>query len=458
MPISLRLNEHRTLLVVVDLILVNLTTLFAFWIMAVRAGWLFDSAYVSRQVGWFVFLSALWVSSAFLNGFYDPQRVTNLTAAATALFRTVALIIIVYLFIYFFSATPEYLPRGVVGYQGAASFVLITAWRALYGYYIQRPTFGRKVIIIGAGWAGQTIAQAIQQYAPAHYRIVGFVDDDPTKDTLGASRDLARLVKEHQAPEVILAISHNLTTTLFQALMDCKEQGAQITLMPVLYEQLTGQIPIEHIGDNWNVALPLESKEASGFYPFAKRAFDIVGALIGLIVLLPFLPLVALAIWLDSPGPIFYTQVRVGKGGKVFYPIKLRTMVANAEPDGHAHRAQVNDPRVTRVGRWLRKMRLDEMPQLLNVLQGDMSAVGPRPERPEHLAELDAAIPFHRLRNAVKPGMAGWAVVNYDYIDSIEDARIRLQYDLYYIKHQSLALDVLILLRTMGHMFALRGR
>jgi lipopolysaccharide/colanic/teichoic acid biosynthesis glycosyltransferase len=155
---------------------------------------------------------------------------------------------------------------------------------------------------------------------------------------------------------------------------------------------------------------------------------------------------------------VFYRQTRVGKGGKIFNLLKLRTMVANAEIDGHAQRAQKGDPRITRVGKWLRKARLDEMPQLFNILKGDMSAVGPRPERPEHLAELDHVIPFHRLRNAVKPGMAGWAVVNYDYIDSVEDARIRLQYDLYYIKHQSLWLDLVILLRTMGHMLALKGR
>jgi lipopolysaccharide/colanic/teichoic acid biosynthesis glycosyltransferase len=133
-------------------------------------------------------------------------------------------------------------------------------------------------------------------------------------------------------------------------------------------------------------------------------------------------------------------------------------MVRNAEPGGHAVRAQVSDARITRVGRLLRKARLDEMPQLVNILRGDMSAVGPRPERPEHLAELDKVIPFHRLRNAVKPGMAGWAVVNYEYVASVEDAKIRLQYDLYYIKHQSLWLDLMILLRTMGHMATLRGR
>lgn len=462
-------SERRTLLIAVDLLLVNLSTLLALWIMAARAGWPFTRAYVTDQAGWFVALSGLWLLSAFLNGFYDAQKITNLAAAMGALLRMILLITLAYIAIYFFFAVTGPLPRGVVGYQGAASFILIGLWRALYISMFERPRFARKTIIVGAGWAGQTIADTICTYARSHYQLLGFVDDDPVKQrnraddclplpVLGGSCELVRLVQEEHVPEVILAISHSLSTPLFQALLGCKEQGVQITLMPVLFEQLTGQVPIEHIGDNWNVALPLDSAEAGGFYPLVKRLFDIVGASIGLFFFTLLLPAIVVAIRLDSPGPIFYSQERVGKGGRIFKLLKLRTMVADAEPDGHAQRARARDPRITRTGKLLRKMRLDEMPQLINILKGDMSAVGPRPERPEHLAELDHAIPFHRLRNAVKPGMAGWAVVNYDYVESLEDARIRLQYDLYYIKHQSLWLDWVILLRTMGHMLMLKGR
>ncbi len=487
MPFSLRYTERKTLLMVVDLLLVNLTTLLALWIMAARAGWPFDRAYLLDQSGWFLSLSVLWLFSALLNGFYDPQKITDFTSAAGALLRVILLITIVYFAIYFFFATPGSLPRGVVGYQGGMSLLLIGLSRVLYVSLLRRPSFARKVIIVGAGWAGQTIAEAIQQYARAHYQILGFIDDDASKrgkfvpldsggarardslapvaassaqqlSVLGTCCDLLCLVKELGVPEIILAITHNISTPLFQALLDCKEQGVQITLMPVLFEQLAGQVPIEHVGDHWNIALPLDSAEAGGFYPVFKRAFDIIGALIGLLLFSILLPFIALAIHLDSPGPIFYSQQRVGKGGKPFSLLKLRTMVANAEGDGHAQRAKANDARITRVGSMLRKMRLDEMPQLVNILKGEMSAVGPRPERPEHLAELDCAIPFHRLRNAVKPGMAGWAVVNYDYVESLADAKIRLQYDLYYIKHQSIWLDLMILLRTMGHMLALRGR
>ena len=470
--LSFRLAERKTFLITMDFVIVELTTLLAFWIMAVRAGWVFDGAYLFDNSGWFIFLPALWFLAAVLTGFYEPQKITELASAASSLFRAVALVIIVYLFIYFFFATPGEMPRGIVGYQGAASFLIISLWRAAYVQLTKRPGFARRVIIVGAGWAGQTIAQAIQQYASTHFRILGFVDDDPAKQdqaiglpdsdeslpVIGTSRGLVRLVKEHKVPEIILAVTRDLSAPLFQAILECKEQGIQITLMPVLFEQLTGMVPIEHIGDNWTVALPLDSAESGGFYPIANRLFDITGALIGLGLFLPLLPFLILAIKLDSPGPVFYSQVRVGKGGKPFNLLKLRTMVADAEPDGHAQRAQEGDQRITRVGWLLRKARLDEMPQLFSILKGDMSAVGPRPERPEHLMELDRMIPFHRLRNAVKPGMAGWAVVNYDYIDSVADAKIRLQYDLYYIKHQSLWLDFVILLRTMGHMFALKGR
>jgi exopolysaccharide biosynthesis polyprenyl glycosylphosphotransferase len=473
MLFSLPLDERKKLLVIVDLVLVNLTTLLALWIMAVRAGWPFDRAYLLDQIGWFPLLSGLWILSAFLNGFYDPRKITGLAAAMGGLFRVIIMITVAYFAIYFFSATPGSLPRGVVVYQGMTSFLLIGLFRILYVSLMQHPSFARKVIIVGAGWAGQTIAEAILQYARAYYQILGFVDDDTAKHgrpplsesgigdlppVLGGSCELARLVKEERVPEIILAISHNVSTPLFQSLFQCKEQGVQITLMPVLFEQLTGMVPIEHIGDNWNVALPLDSAESGGFYPMVKRLFDITGASIGLVLFALLSPFILLAIRLDTPGPIFYTQERVGKGGRKFNLLKLRTMVSDAEREGHAMRASAKDPRITRVGRLLRKMRLDEMPQLINILKGDMSAVGPRPERPEHLQELDRLIPFHRLRNAVKPGMAGWAVVNYDYVDSVEDARIRLQYDLYYIKHQSIWLDFVILLRTMGHMLMLKGR
>jgi exopolysaccharide biosynthesis polyprenyl glycosylphosphotransferase len=258
--------------------------------------------------------------------------------------------------------------------------------------------------------------------------------------------------------EVILAITEDVDGELLQILMDCQEQGVAITPMTALYEELTGRVPVEHIGDAWYIALPLNHAATGGFYPLLKRVMDLGVATVGLILFGLLFPCIALSIVLDSPGPVFYTQERVGKGGRMYRVIKLRTMIHEAEKDGAAAWAEEGDPRVTRVGRLLRKMRLDELPQFINVLRGEMSVVGPRPERPEFVAQLETQLPFYRMRHAVKPGMAGWAMLYQDYAGSVEDALVRLQYDLYYIKHQSLFLDLTILLKALGTVLSFRGR
>lgn len=485
---SVKLSDRKYILLFVDLLIILGTTLLSLWIHARGLAHLtFNFPYLVDQVGWLILLSVLWISAAYLNGLYDPITNAALDRMIFSLVRSGTIVMLVYLLVFFYTAPTQILPRGIVVYQVISGFILISFWRIGYLYLSKNPRFQRKVLIVGAGWAGKTIAQAILGNAATQYQIVGFVDDDPALmegeividsaafehppagrrekndkqwriPVLGSSRDLPALVEQYEIPEVIQAITHDMSGATFRSLMDIKELAVEITLMTELYEHLTGRVPIEHIGDNWFVSLPMDSAETSLFYALASRTFDILSAGLGLTLLLPFFPLIALAIYLDSPGPIFYKQERVGKGGKRFQLYKLRTMVPDAESAGVAQRAQQDDPRITRVGRWLRRFRLDEMPQLFNILKGDMSAVGPRPERPSHLMELDEKIPFHRLRNAVKPGMAGWAVVNFGYIDDLESAKLRLQYDLYYVKHQSLVLDIIILFRTFGQVFLLKGR
>ncbi len=492
--LSLTLSDRKILLLAVDFVLILGSTVFGLWIHASGIPSIdFNLPYFGDQIGYLVFLPSLWLFSVFLNGLYDPQKAAVLEETLLRLIQAGAIVLGTYLVVFFYTAPTNLLPRGIVVYQVLSGTALIFAWRAVYVKVLGSLRFTRKVLIIGAGWAGRTIARTFLEYASHQYQILGFIDDDPEiKDkgieiefqsetgaggrrnpeitfigeqfekmeipVLGTAADLMNLVQKNQVPELVLAITHTINSSTFRALMDCKELGVDITLMTELYEELTGKVPIEHIGDNWFVSLPMDSAETSLFYAFGHRLFDIIGASLGLLLLLPFFPLIALLIYLDSPGPIFYAQKRVGKGGKGFWLYKLRTMIPDAEQAGRAQRAQEKDPRITRVGRWLRKFRLDEMPQLYNVLKGDMSAVGPRPERPQHLEELDEKVPYHRLRNGVKPGMAGWSVVNFGYIDDLESAKVRLQYDLYYVKHQSLWLDFLILLRTMGQMIMLRGR
>jgi exopolysaccharide biosynthesis polyprenyl glycosylphosphotransferase len=276
---------------------------------------------------------------------------------------------------------------------------------------------------------------------------------------IGARHDLVRLVQERGIQEVILAMPHNqqIHGDLFQAVMDCYELGAEVIPMPHLYERLTGRMPVEHVGQQVYVLLPLNHSVAKSLYTLVKQAIDVGGALVGLVGLALAFPLIALAIWLDSPGPVFYRQTRVGKGGQPFQMTKLRTMVQGAESPGEPVWAQENDERVTRFGRFARRTRLDEVPQLWNVLKGEMSLVGPRPERPEFVKDLQEQIPFYRSRHAVRPGLTGWAQINYEYGNSVADSLTKLQYDLYYIKHRSLHLDLVILARTVGTVLSFSG-
>jgi exopolysaccharide biosynthesis polyprenyl glycosylphosphotransferase len=449
-----------------DLLLVNGAVLAALWLWTLRdPRRVFSPEFVLTQVHWFAILTALWLFLATLNSFYNLRLADYLRLSGLALVRITALILLIYLGVYFVSPR-NMLPRLFILYFGMLSFSLVGLWRAGYVLLLSRAPFRRRALIVGAGWAGRTIAQAMRENLGLGYHLVGFVDDDPAKrgqviaalPVLGTCRDLATLVRVNGVAEVILAITHDVDGELLQTLMDCQEQGIAITPMPTLYEELTGRVPVEHIGDNWYIALPLNHAATGGFYPLLKRGMDIAVAMVGLLIFAILLPFIVLALYLDSPGPILYAQERVGRGGRPYRVLKLRTMIPETESDGQAVWAQPNDPRVTRVGRVLRWMHLDELPQFVNILKGEMSIVGPRPERPEFVADLEKRIPFYRARHAVKPGMAGWALINYGYAGSIEDALVRLQYDLYYIKHQSIWLDLFILIRTVWSMLTLKGR
>jgi exopolysaccharide biosynthesis polyprenyl glycosylphosphotransferase len=247
------------------------------------------------------------------------------------------------------------------------------------------------------------------------------------------------------------------TGPLVRTLSLLHEQGTQITPMFALYQDLTGRVPVSHLGDMSFVALPANVKSTARTYQVVKRWFDFTLALVVLLLAAPLFLLIALAIKLDSPGRVFFTQVRVGRGGKAFRIIKFRSMYSDAEAATGAVWAASYDRRVTRIGRFLRKSRLDEIPQILNVLRGDMSFVGPRPERPEFDEELEREIPFYRARRAVRPGLTGWAQVNHGYGNSLQDALRKVEYDLYYIKNESPYLDLLILLRTVAVVLKLGG-
>ncbi|MCC6552252.1 MAG: TIGR03013 family PEP-CTERM/XrtA system glycosyltransferase [Polyangiaceae bacterium] len=332
---------------------------------------------------------------------------------------------------------------------GAAALVL-PAWRAAFARVASSESFRRPALILGSGELADACADLIRRDNDAGLRLTGRLvrDDAPGggPDVIGRFRDLARIVEERGVAAVIVACPDRRRGFPVDELLELKLRGVQIEEGTDLYERVTGKIFVRAL-------LPSQIIFSQGFHVrrrtlAVKRAFDVVCAAIGLIVALPIMIVTAIAVKLDSPGPFLYSQVRTGAHGRLFRIHKFRSMRADAEKDGAAWAAE-NDPRVTRVGRVIRATRLDELPQLWNVLAGEMSLVGPRPERPEFVAMLERQIPFFRQRLSVKPGVTGHAQVRCRYGASAEDALEKLQYDLFYMKRFSLWFDLSILVDTV---------
>jgi lipopolysaccharide/colanic/teichoic acid biosynthesis glycosyltransferase len=263
---------------------------------------------------------------------------------------------------------------------------------------------------------------------------------------LGPLEHIADLLSEHRVDEVVVGSELASDATVGRAVAACLERRCRVTDQATFVEKLLGEVPIESITAEWFLRADVQNR---GNYDAVSRLLSTVAAAIGLALTLPLWPLIALAIRLDSRGPALFRQIRVGRCGRYFTIYKFRTMRTDAEKNG-ARWAQPHDDRVTRVGRWLRQSRLDELPQLLNVLRGDMALVGPRPERPEFVHNLEQVLPHYRLRHLTRPGLTGWAQIHHGYGGSIADAHRKLCLDLYYLKHRALEMDVAILIRTLG--------
>jgi exopolysaccharide biosynthesis polyprenyl glycosylphosphotransferase len=461
--LQLRISERRLLLMVGDMLAVILAVVIALRIWALVAKEAFTVEFVWPRSYWFVILTGLWLLLASANDFYELR----ISASRTATFRRLVIItlqmLVVYLVVFFLSP-PLALPRLFILYYGVTSFILIAVIRvanpALAGWVSQR----RRVLIVGTDWAAMTIIGAIGRHAHKAYDIVGVIGeaDDILRDlcdvpVLGTGKDILRIVHLEQISELIVTSTRELSGETFQGVMDAYEVGVSIVPMPLLYERITGMVPVEHVSNNWAVVLPIDGESVFNPFPILKRSLDIFASLMGMAVFVLLLPPLALLIWLDSRGDIFYSQERTGLNGRIFRIYKFRSMRADAEVTTGAVFSQKGDPRVTRVGRFMRKTRLDELPQIINILRGDMSIVGPRPERPEHIKRLTEKIPFYRTRLTIRPGLTGWAQVRYNYGSTDEDALIKLQYDLYYIRHQSLILDLNIMVRTVGKVLRMSG-
>jgi exopolysaccharide biosynthesis polyprenyl glycosylphosphotransferase len=470
---SLRLtaSERRVTLMAVDVVILNVALLVA---LVLRYNYRFSLATVGQAPVYFLLLTALWVVWASFFDCYDLPRTADASQSAWSTGRAALLTALTYL------AIPYYTPHFPTSRLSAYLFLgLATAsvplWRAAYAAVFNQPTFQQRLLVVGAGHAGSELARELARtpqfgnpYAGSGYHLVGYVDDNPALAgtevqgalVLGNRHDLKALVQEHDVDTVVLAITHtpDIHPELFQALLDCRERGVRLEPMTSVYERLTGKVSVDHAGRNLHVVLPLSESPVQRVFQAGKRLADLVVASAGLLTVALLAPWVAAANALWSPGPTFYRQERVGKGGVRFWVTKFRSMGQDAEASGAAVWACEDDARVTPVGRILRRARVDELPQVWNVLRGEMSLIGPRPERPEFVAELVRQVPFYQARHAVRPGITGWAQVRYGYGSSVQDALVKLQYDLYYIKHQSLYLELSILVKTLAEMLRFRGR
>ena len=334
--------------------------------------------------------------------------------------------------------------------------------RVVMGYWATKSRAGSRVLVFGAGPAAQMVGSTLLAADPLA-TIVGYFPGPnekqstvPSGDCLSTEQSLTQTARRLGVDEIIVALTERRSGSMpLRELLDCKLAGVRVFDVTTYFERMLGQIRIDFVNAGW---LIFGDGFNQGFYRTAiKRVFDILCSLVLIVIAAPLMLVTAFAIKLESQGPIFYRQERVGANNKSFKVSKFRSMRTDAEKDGKPRWATAKDDRVTRVGNIIRLVRIDELPQLFNVLTGDMSLVGPRPERPFFVEQLTNEIPYYAVRHSIKPGVTGWAQVRYKYGATIEDSQEKLQYDLYYVKNHSLFLDCVILFETVGVVLTGKG-
>ncbi|HEX8745590.1 MAG TPA: TIGR03013 family XrtA/PEP-CTERM system glycosyltransferase [Pyrinomonadaceae bacterium] len=353
--------------------------------------------------------------------------------------------------------------RGVWLIALPLALTLTITWRVLIHWFLGHPEIGERILIVGSGGAAIEIAREVLGRRDAGYRILGFVDSDPqlvgksliNPRVVGLTSDLEEIVKREGVDRIVVSMGERRGTFPSDQLLRLSLSGnVSIEEGASFYERLTGRVNLDMLRPSWLI-FSSRGRQAR-MNSFVRSTFHRLVALAGALMSLPIAILTAILIKLDSRGPVLYRQERVGRNGRPFTLMKFRSMRTDAEKNGPVW-ARDSDDRVTRVGRIIRKIRVDEIPQFWNILKGEMSFVGPRPERPHFVAQLAEEIPYYEQRHLIAPGLTGWAQIKYPYGSSIEDARQKLQYDLYYIKNQSLMLDAAILFETVKTIIFGRG-
>lgn len=418
-----------------------------------------DERYIvlNYQGGYFKILVATVVVLVCSHGF-DLYDATRFDAKGELYFR---LFLIPGLLALLLAAVAFAFPSALPGNNASLiALVILTiglfGWRTAYGWLIQQPYMQEKVYVLGTGERAQRLVQGLRQRRELGVDVIGWsgnVEGAITRES--AADHLMELAKAHRVHRVIVAMPDRRGTIPMQELLQLRLSGVSIEEATSWLEKISGRIEVEQLYPSWLIFA--EGFRFSSSFNLMRRILSTLMSLTLLLVVLPLLPFVILAIKLGSKGPVLYRQKRVGRAGRTFYCYKFRTMRQDAEADTGPTWAGDDDPRITRVGKFLRASRLDEIPQLWCVFKGDMAFVGPRPERPEFVEWLSKEIPYYGVRHAVRPGITGWAQISYKYGNTVEDAKQKLQYDLFYIKNASLGLDILIMLQTIKIVLLGRG-
>lgn len=417
-----------------------------------------DSYLVLNYEGGYIKIFVVTVLVLLCSHWFDLYDTARLNTKGELYFR---LLLVPGLLAFIFAGVsyvrPDYL-RGS-GSSAVGLLILTVAlfgWRLGFGWLVQLPILVERIYVLGTGERAQRLVQGLRQNPELGVEVAswtGKLEGAVTLESVAA--DLMDVVQRCKVHRVIVAMPDRRGTIPMQELLELRMRGVKIEEATSWLERMSGKIEVENLYPSWLVFA--QGFRRSSVFVLIRRFISVTISLIGLILTAPLMPLIMLIVKLDSKGPVFYTQTRVGKGGHLFKVVKFRTMRQDAEASSGPKWAGSNDPRVTRVGKFLRSSRLDEIPQLWCVLKGDMAFVGPRPERPEFIAWLSKEIPYYGVRHMVRPGLTGWAQVKYKYGSTVEDAREKLQYDLFYIKNASIGLDLLIMFQTIKTVLLRRG-
>lgn len=414
-----------------------------------------------RAIYRFVVPLIVFEFSLYYNDVYNPDAVRRFTELLARLMLAIGTACLALAVLYF--AAPDHsLGRGIAVLAAPVTFGLLLGWRLILGHKGIQLSEPQRVLVAGTGAPGIALVREIIARPELNLKVVGFLDEHGENigkslvnpGIIGAVAAVQEIAKRERVDRVILALAERRGNTPVRDLLDLKFAGIGVEDVHSVWEEISGRIHLQHLSPSWLIL-------SDGFRKprlllAVKRTFDFVAALVGVILGAPIMIVTAIAIWIEDGGPVLFRQERTGMSEKPFQILKFRSMRQDAEAGG-AQWAGDGDQRITRVGSLIRKLRIDEFPQFINILRGEMSLVGPRPERPVFCELLEREIPLYLQRHSVRPGITGWAQVKYQYGASIEESKIKLEYDLFYIKHMSVLLDLLIAFETIKVLFTGRG-